>query len=138
MAEPEKGKLTEEEYIKRSGRDRRVLPRAQDLLYRMAIGLNVIAWVLLIGALIMFHFARPELVIGLHNYLGVEARTEWSETHVIGLNALLQSCLVLTLFSMVLNQKRSRRQADRTGINLFILIAVVAVSLLTLQITVNV
>jgi hypothetical protein len=137
MAKPDSGKLTEEDYIKRSGRDRRVIPRAEDMLYRIAIGLNVLAWILLVGALVMFHFARPELVIGLHDYLGIESRTEWSDTHVIGLNALLKSCLVLTLVSMVLNQRRSRRQADRTGINLFILVAVVVISLLTLQITVT-
>lgn len=130
------GKMSEQEYMAMSGRDRRVQPRIQDLLYQVAIGLNALAWISLIAALVMFHYARPELITGLQSYMGVEGREYWSEHHVEMLNYLLQACLIMTLISIALNQKRSRRQDDHFRINLVILGVIVVVSLLTLQITV--
>ena len=129
------GKLSEQGYMAMSRRDRRLLPRAHDRLYQVSIGINALAWISLIGALVMFHFSRPELIVGLQTYLGIERRENWSEHHVELLNYLLQCCLVMTLICIALNQKRSRRQDDHFGINLIILGIIVLVSLLTLQIT---
>ena len=129
------GKISDLEYMLKSGRDRRQMPRIHDRVYQVSVALNVLAWLGLVGALIMFHFARPELITGFQEYLGVEGRDTWSEEHVDMLNYLLQSCLVLTLVSILISQKRSRRSEDSIGKNLFVLTAIVILSLLTLQIT---
>lgn len=131
------GVLTDLEYMRMSGRDRRILPRIQDRIYRVSIALNVMAWLGLVGALILFHYARPELMTGIHAYFNIEVREDWSQVHVGMLNMLLQACLIITLVSVVLNRQRSRRQTDRFGVNLVILAVIVVVSLLTLQITVD-
>ena len=131
------GKLSEREYMQMSGRDRRSLPRLQDRVYQICVGLNILAWVSLAAALVMFHFARPEMITGLQAHFGIEVREYWSEHHVEMLNYLLQSCLVMTLVSIALNQRRSRREDDHFGMNLIVLGAIVVVSLLTLQITIG-
>jgi uncharacterized membrane protein len=130
------GKLSENEYMSMSGRDRRLLPRIKDRLYQVSIAINVMAWLALIVALVVFHFARPDQIVGLQTYLGLERKESWSEHQVELLNYLLQSCLVMTLISIGLNQRRSRRQGDHFGINLIILGIIILISLLTLQITV--
>ncbi|MBT0587626.1 hypothetical protein [Alteromonas oceanisediminis] len=131
------GILSDAEYRQMSGRDRRELPRIQDRVYQVAVTLNILAWVALVAALVMFHFARPELVTGLQSFWGVDGRENWSKDHALALNYLLQGALVMTLVSLWLNRKRSRREHDHTGVNLFILVVIVIISLLTLQITVD-
>ncbi|WP_100641919.1 hypothetical protein [Alteromonas facilis] len=133
---PSSGKISDEEYLKMSGRDRRTLPRMQDTLYRIAIGLNIIGWVCLVAALIIFHFARPELAAGLHEYFNIEVRDSWNVEYVDWLNLLLQGCLGLSLISVLLNQRRSRRASDTKGFSFLLLVIIVVVSFLTLQITV--
>ncbi|MDM7859919.1 hypothetical protein QTP81_04830 [Alteromonas sp. ASW11-36] len=131
------GVLTDLEYMRMSGRDRRTTPRIQDRIYRLSVALNIVAWLGLAGALVLFHYARPELMTGLHAYFNIEVREDWSQVHVDLLNILLQACLIITLISVILNRQRSRRQTDRFGVNLVILAVIVVVSLLTLQITVD-
>jgi hypothetical protein len=129
------GQLDEQEYRVMSGKERRQRMRIHDRLYQISIGLNFLAWLALIVALGIFHYARPEMDTGLLRYIGIEIREYWSEHHVELLNAFLQMALVMTLFSLILNQRRSRRETDRFAINLFVLSGIIVVSLLTLQIT---
>lgn len=119
-----------------NNQDRRVITREKDTLYQVAIGLNVIAWMLLVAALILFHYARPEFITGVQNYWGIEGRANWSEDHLGDLLTLLQICLVTTIITLILGSRRSRRKTDRFAINVMILLIISILSLVTLYMTV--
>lgn len=117
--------------------DRRQKPRGKDALYRFIVTINLTCWLLLVCALVVFHFARPDFVSGVQTFWGVEGRTTWSAQHVDALVLLLQISLGLTLFTMFLRARRTRRQEDHYGINLFILAGIAIISLLTLNLNVT-
>lgn len=116
--------------------DRRLKNRKNDFLYQIVMGLNIIAWFLLIAALILLHYARPEFITGLQNYWGVEGREVWSEDHLDYLVTLLQICLFTTIATIVLRSKRNRRKTDRFGVNVMILLVISIASLVTLYMVV--
>ncbi|AYA63965.1 MULTISPECIES: hypothetical protein [unclassified Alteromonas] len=116
--------------------DRRRKPRDKDGFYQFVLTVNSVCWLVLIGALVVFHFARPEMVTGLQTYWGIEGRTTWSEEHVDALIMLLQLCLGMTLLTMLLRSRRNRRREDNYGVNLFILAGISMLSLFTLNVSV--
>lgn len=116
--------------------DRRRKPRDKDGFYQFVLTVNSVCWLVLIGALVVFHFARPEMVTGLQTYWGIEGRTTWSEEHVDALIMLLQLCLGMTLLTMLLRSSRNRRREDNYGVNLFILAGISMLSLFTLNVSV--
>ena len=116
--------------------DRRRKPRDKDGFYQFVLTVNSVCWLVLIGALVVFHFARPEMVTGLQTYWGIEGRTTWSEEHVHALIMLLQLCLGMTLLTMLLRSRRNRRREDNYGVNLFILAGISMLSLFTLNVSV--
>ena len=116
--------------------DRRRKPRDKDGFYQFVLTVNSVCWLVLIGALVVFHFARPEMVTGLQTYWGIEGRTTWSEEHVDALIMLLQLCLGMTLLTMRLRSRRNRRREDNYGVNLFILAGISMLSLFTLNVSV--
>jgi hypothetical protein len=118
------------------GKDRRKKSRQNDTLYRCVVGLNVIAWFLLIASLILLHYARPEFVTGLQNYWGIDGRDFWSQDHLADLLTLLQICLFTTIITIVLRSRRNRRKTDRFGVNIMILLVISITSLVTLYVTV--
>ena len=122
--------------MKSDSHDRRVIPRNKDGFYRFIVTVNFISWLVLIAALIAFHFARPEMITGLQTYWGIEGRTTWSQDHVDILVLLLQICLGMTLVTMLLRARRNRREEDNYGVNLFILAGISVISLVTLNATV--
>ncbi len=116
--------------------DRREIPKREDTVYRAVIALNVIAWMTLVMALILFHYARPDFVTGLQQYWGLEGDTSWSEGYLRALRVTLQICLGLSLVSIILRSRRTRRHYDRFGVNLFVLSILAVISLVTLN-TIN-
>ena len=116
--------------------DRRRKPRDKDGFYQFVLTVNSVCWLVLIGALVVFHFARPEMVTGLQTYWGIEGRTTWSEEHADALIMLLQLCLGMTLLTMLLRSRRNRRREDNYGVNLFILAGISMLSLFTLNVSV--
>lgn len=115
--------------------DRRQTPASKEPLFRVMVILNVTAWISLLAALILFHYARPEFISGVQKFWGVEGRIYWSQDHVDGLLATLQVCLGLSLTSMVLRLRRNRRKTDSFGVNLFILATITVLSLITIYTT---
>ncbi len=122
--------------INAGSNERRKLPRQSDLLYQIMLGLNLVCWVSLLGALILFHYARPELVTGLQDYWGLERRDFWSPSHLEDLVTLLQVSLSLSIVTIVLRSRRNRRKEDRFGVNIIILLVISVTSLVTLYLTV--
>ena len=114
--------------------EKRTQPRSKSLLFRTVIGINILIWLLMLVALSLYHYGRPEISPGFYEYLGVSVRNTWKEDYYNALVLLLQSCLALTLVSVFLRSKRSRRKNDDFGINLFFLIFIIAVSLITLTV----
>lgn len=115
--------------------DRRQTPASKEPLFRIMVVLNIVAWFSLLAALILFHYARPEFISGVQKFWGVEGRIYWSEAHIGGLLATLQVCLGLSLVSMLLRLRRNRRKTDSFGVNLFILVAITTISLITIYTT---
>ncbi|WP_233499815.1 hypothetical protein [Glaciecola sp. KUL10] len=112
--------------------ERRLKKRAQDPFFRIVVILNLSAWLSLFIALVLFHFARPEFISGVQKYWGIEGRIYWSKEHVSSLLTMLQICLGLGLASTLMRSRRNRRKTDNFGVNLFILLAISFLSLVTL------
>lgn len=116
--------------------DRRKKSRSHDKLYQIMAGLNMLAWIMLISALILFHYARPEFITGVQNFWGIDGRDFWSEEHLGDLLTLLQICLFLTILTIVLRARRNRRKTDRFGVNILILLIISITSLVTIYLTI--
>ena len=117
---------------KHMGPNRRGQPRQADTWYKVAIAVNLTAWVVLFGALLIFHYARPDFIAGVQRYWQVPGNGEWSAELVTWLFILVQVEVSLTLLAIGLRWRRSRRRNDEFGINLFVLMGFGLVSLLAL------
>lgn len=111
------------------GENRRTTPCSGDKFYRIVNGINLFAWVIFVAAMIVFHYARPELISGVQEFWGVEGRTDWSTTLSFYLILLLALCTGLGVTSAVMRRQRSRRKNDFFGINLLILLVIAVSSL---------
>ncbi len=116
--------------------ERRLKSRKNDALYRVVVGLNIFAWIVLIIAIILLHYARPDFIAGVQNYWGIEGRETWSEELLDELLMLLQICLLVTIVTIVLRSRRNRRKNDRFGINIIILLVISITSLVTIYMSV--
>ena len=132
---PGKEKSDNAKRLPHGGHDRRKTSRGKDRFYQIVVGLNIFAWALLVGSLILFHYARPEFITGVQNYWGIEGRDFWSEDHLDDLLALLQICLFTTIVTIVLRSRRNRRKTDRFGVNVLILLIISITSLVTIYMT---
>lgn len=116
------------------GENRRNTPRIGDKFYQTVMILNVIAWVVFIAAMVVFHYARPELVSGVQEYWGMEGREDWSMTLSFYLISLLSLSTFLSFTVLVLKRARSRRRHDYMGVNIVILLIIAASSLIWIYI----
>lgn len=111
------------------GENRRKNPRTRDGLYRIAVMVNILAWVIFLVAMIVFHYARPELISGVQAYWGVEGRIEWSQTLSFYLLLLLGLCTSVSVGVLIMRKRRNRRKNDYFGVNAVILLAITLASL---------
>ncbi len=111
------------------GENRRVTPLKGDKFYRLVNVLNLVAWVIFVAAMVVFHYARPELISGVQEFWGVDGRKDWSETLSFYLILLLSLCTGLGVTTAVMKRRRSRRKNDFFGINLLILLIIAISSL---------
>lgn len=129
-AENERSKMTYEQLA-----ERRSTPRSQTPFYKVMLALNIVGWVGMVVVLVLFHYARPDFISGVQQYWGIEGDTTWSESHLSAMTIMLQVCLFVTLVSIIMRARRNRRRSDSFGINLFILLAIAGISLITLATT---
>lgn len=115
--------------------ERRSTPRSQTPFYKVMLALNIVGWVGMVVVLVLFHYARPDFISGVQQYWGIEGDTTWSESHLSAMTIMLQVCLIVTLVSIIMRARRNRRRSDSFGINLFILLAIAGISLITLATT---
>ncbi|RJG48452.1 hypothetical protein [Motilimonas pumila] len=88
------------------------------------------SWSLLLVALLLFHYARPELETGLVRYFELDVRTHWQPHLKNYLLYVLWGCSGLSLLSFVINLRYSRRKQDKVWFNFIMLLVICAVSLL--------
>lgn len=129
-AENERSKMTYEKLA-----ERRSTPRSQTPFYKVMLALNIVGWVGMVVVLVLFHYARPDFISGVQQYWGIKGNTTWSESHLSAMTIMLQVCLIVTLVSIIMRARRNRRRSDSFGINLFILLAIAGISLITLATT---
>jgi heme/copper-type cytochrome/quinol oxidase subunit 2 len=111
---------------------RRKSLRENDRFFQCMVFINVLGWFVFIGALLVFHDARPEFVSGLQAFWGIEGRQEWSKTLTIYLVGLLSLCVFISLAVLIMKRRRNRRDKDNLGINSYVLMLTSVVSLIIL------
>jgi hypothetical protein len=67
--------------------------------------LSVLGWTALIGALVVFHYARPEHDYGLLRYFGADVRTTWI-ADLRNWYALLVGCALVSIISLIISHGR--------------------------------
>lgn len=116
----------------KSVQNRRKLPREKDRFYQSMVFINVLGWFVFIGALLVFHDARPEFVSGVQAFWGVEGRQEWSKTLTVYLAGLLSLCVLISVVVLFMKRRRNRRDNDHFGINGYVLMLTAVSSLIIL------
>ena len=112
--------------------NRRKVPRENDRFFQCMVFINVLGWFVFIGALLVFHDARPEFVSGVQAFWGIEGRQEWSKTLTMYLVGLLSLCVVISVTVLVMKRRRNRRDKDHFGINGYVLMLTAVSSLIIL------
>ncbi|WP_299073595.1 hypothetical protein [uncultured Paraglaciecola sp.] len=113
-------------------KNRRKLPREKDRFYQCMVFFNVLGWFVFLGALLVFHDARPEFVSGLQEFWGIEGRQQWSKTLTMYLVALLSLCLMISITVLIMKSRRNRREKDHFGISGQVLMITAVSSLIIL------
>lgn len=119
-------------YTLQEQEDRRSVQRSETVFFKIMLTLNVLGWSSLVVVLVLFHFARPDFISGVQEYWGIQGRDVWVPEYVSAMRVILQICLSVSLVSIVMRARRSRRQGDNLGVNLIILIIIATISLITL------
>ncbi|MCH8538014.1 MAG: hypothetical protein LAT66_09620 [Alkalimonas sp.] len=99
--------------------DRRQGP---DFIRRLFSWLAILAWLVFIVAIVLVHYARPELDTGLVRYWELDIRQDWHPTLTTWLHYVLWVTAALSGISLVLNRLRARRKGDRLHYNLLLLL----------------
>ncbi len=79
---------------------------------------NLLCWALFFTALLLFHYARPEIDYGLLRYMQVDVREDWLTGTKPLLYIILMVCSMMSLAAFSLLRQRSRRSEDSRGYNL--------------------
>ncbi len=93
-----------------------------DLLCRAFKYLAIVAWLLFLAALIVSHYARPEMDSGLVRYLGLDVRDYWRPRLTFWLVYLLWGCVLVSVVSFLLNRARLKRRSDHLHFNIILLL----------------
>lgn len=117
--------------------NRRKQLRKDDGLFKFLVGLNVVGWFVFLGAMIVFHYARPEFVSGVQAFWGITGREEWASGLSVYLKGLLATCVIISVTVLVLKRKRNRRENDYYGINGYVLMFSALSSLILLYLEIR-
>lgn len=103
------------------GINRRRIPKHEDVLYRIVVAGNVLVWLIFLGALAVFHYARPEQISGVQRFWGIAGREEWHPGLTMWLLALLAISTLLSTILIVMHSQRNRRKHESWMGNLMLL-----------------
>ncbi|MFM2483582.1 hypothetical protein [Celerinatantimonas yamalensis] len=100
--------------------------RGPDKLQRWLSLLTIICWFIFLGALIIFHYARPQIDYGYLEFKGIDIRAHWDATYLPWYLRLLWLCIIVTLVDLLLRLPRHRRRSDHHIYNLIVLLLISA------------
>lgn len=109
--------------------DRKNKPRKRDQLQRVLSGLTILCWIVFLIALIVFHYARPQIDYGFLKYKDVVVREHWDAEYLPWYLMLLWGCMAITLFDLGVRILRRHRHRHHHYYNLVILLLMVTASL---------
>ncbi|CAG9296262.1 hypothetical protein [Celerinatantimonas diazotrophica] len=99
--------------------------KGPDRFQRLLGALSVLCWVLFLVALIVFHYARPQVNYGYLDYKGIATRQHWDAAYLPWFIRSLWLCFGITIVEVLLRIKRNRRKNDYHYYNIFILMLMV-------------
>jgi len=94
--------------------------------------LSITAWFFFILALIMFHYARPELEYGVIRYFGMEYRDHWLVTPRNLLILFLMLTGIMSSISLIVRGQYDSRSENGVGVNQISLLIVCIICLLVI------
>lgn len=103
-------------------------PMRQNVLH----ALSIIAWFFFLLALIMFHYARPELEYGIIRYFGLSHRDHWLMTPRNLLILFLILTGIISSISIIMRQRYNRRSDDTIAVNQISLLVICIICLLVI------
>ncbi|THB76482.1 MAG: hypothetical protein D3926_17475 [Desulfobacteraceae bacterium] len=87
--------------------------KKKDFLSGFLIGLNILAWVLILPILLIFHRAQPEFETFFDRFYGLDLRTFWDIRYLYILVYLVMLGMIMSLTGLILSLFRGRRQGDQ-------------------------
>lgn len=96
--------------------------------------LNIIAWILLIFILLVFHQAQPEFETVFDRFYHLKLRTNWDVQYLYYLVYMVTSGIIISLVGLLLGIFRGRRENDHKKA----LIITGIISLIMLWVSMNV
>lgn len=87
---------------------------------------NIVAWIVFVIALVIFHYARPELEYVYYQYISenVSVRTHWQSELKNWLLTTLYICTAISAITLVVNNFRLKRKSDRQRYGMYMLTVV--------------
>lgn len=104
-----------------NGVDRR---KGNDWLASAINLLNIVSWTVFIIALVLFHYAKPEMATYATEVRGISVRQHWIMSLREWLVLSLYVCAGNSLVTLAFNSFRIKRKTDRKRYNLILLIVV--------------
>ncbi|CAG8998300.1 MAG: hypothetical protein CENE_00242 [Candidatus Celerinatantimonas neptuna] len=99
--------------------------RKRDRLQRWLSGLTILCWIVFLVALIVFHYARPQIDYGFLKYKDVVVREHWDAKYLPWYLTLLWGCMVITLIDLIARLVRRYRHKHHHYYNLIVLLLIV-------------
>ncbi|NVK24481.1 MAG: hypothetical protein HWE10_06110 [Gammaproteobacteria bacterium] len=98
---------------------------------------NIAAWVVFVVALVIFHYARPELEYMYYQFVAeqVHVRTHWQYELKSWLLVALYICTAISVLTLIINKFRLKRKSDRQryGMYMLVIVCVVFISVVTVR-----
>lgn len=86
--------------------------KTKDFWASLLFYLNITAWVLLVGILLLFHQAQPEFESFFDRFYHLKVRTDWDLTYLNYLVYIVSAGIVISICGLVLGRFRGRRNSD--------------------------
>ncbi|AWL11807.1 hypothetical protein HMF8227_01329 [Saliniradius amylolyticus] len=104
--------------------ERREAPKTRDPVLKLLIVLSILGWSVFVLALVLFHYARPELITGLITYWKLQVREHWLESYSVYLIITVVLTFIISAAGTVIRRKRIRRRGDAIWLNLPVLLVI--------------
>ena len=99
--------------------------------------LNISAWIVFLVALILFHYAKPEVEYFIYSMMNepVEVRKHWVVELKSWLFVTLYFCTFISGLTLVVNHYRLKRKDDRQryGLMMLVVVCIVFVGVISVQ-----